>query len=117
MRLPGTWRVARAGCTDRRRWLYDPCSLASARKAHPGYPEHAVRRKVEEARRWRDATELERIEARILEAQTAMGYIGMGLRAGGAVEGARAQVERLAAHISELQAERNRLTSVTPADG
>jgi hypothetical protein len=120
MKLPGTWIFGRASSSDRRRWLWDRCSHASARKAHPGYREHvycsgSVFQKVEEAIGWRDASDLERLDARILRTQTAMGYIGMALRAGGDIKESRAQVEGLAALLSELRAERDRLASVRPA--
>ncbi|SRR5208283_761454 len=36
MKLPGTWTI---GDSDRRRWLYDECNLASFRKTRRGHHE------------------------------------------------------------------------------
>ena len=79
MRLPGTWKVDRFG-GDRRWWLCDPCSHASMRKVYPSWHDPAhfqpggmYFKDVEKAKRYRDATPLERVEMDLADAHSDMG--------------------------------------------
>jgi hypothetical protein len=108
MKLPGTSTFGRCGYGDRRRWLYDVCSLASVRKAHPNLhdrhfqPGGSAFERVENAKRWRDASLLEKLDIEIADAQKTMGMLRM---AGGRIE--RADAERIIA----LQAARAKLAA------
>ena len=107
MRLPGTWTIGSFG-GDRRWWLYDPCNLASTRKSigrcDPSHwePGGMYFKMVEKAKRYRDATPLERVEMDIADADVDM------RRAKEIGEGDPAEVaeriERLKARKAELLA-------------
>jgi hypothetical protein len=85
MTLPGTWMTG-GGWGDRRSWLYDECSLASVRKTRSYWnesnfePGGSVFKEVEEAKRWRDGSPLERVDIRIKHAESHMGALGMALK-------------------------------------
>jgi hypothetical protein len=102
---------------DRRRWLYDRCNMASARKAHPGYPEHcfqpdgSVFERVKEAVRYRDASPVEKIDIEIVDLQTHVGLIGMALQNGGGQKACAEDLKRITARIDALKAERAKLTA------
>lgn len=67
---PGTWAVEREG---RDFWLCDPCSLASVKVVKRGYdPRHfepggMIYEQVEKAKRFRDASPIERINMQIAD--------------------------------------------------
>jgi hypothetical protein len=111
MALPGTWTFRRSGFGDRRRWLYDSCSLASARKAHPDHSEHRVVERVEKARRWRDALPAERIDMEIADLRTYMGLIGVGLQRGGDQKACTDSFNKAVAQIAELERQKADLTA------
>jgi hypothetical protein len=123
--LPGEWmtrRRRRPGCEH---CLYDPCSDEA--QAHVGWLEstwgdsfevwktspHRIERareKAAEARRWRDASPVEKLDMEIGRLQTAMGFIGMALQNGGDTRECRADIEKFLAEIAALKAERDRLS-------
>jgi hypothetical protein len=118
MMLPGTWTCGQ--CDDRRRWLYDECNLASVRKAHPDLagrhfqPGGRVFERVEAAKRYRDASPVEKIDADIAGLQIRMGYLGVALQAGFDRAACEAKIRKLVARIAELEAERARLAPAEP---
>ena len=115
MTLPGTWTTG-GGWGDRRSWLYDECSLASVRKTRSYWnesnfePAGPVFKEVEEAKRWRDGSPLERIEIRIKHAESYMGALGMALKAGGRnVALLTARLNKAVEQIKELDNEKTEL--------
>jgi hypothetical protein len=72
MTLPGTWAVH---WINGQSWLYDSCNLAGVRAAHPGWHEDRLKpggmlyEAVEKAKRFRDASPLQRIDIQIKDQQ------------------------------------------------
>jgi hypothetical protein len=116
MALQGTWTFGGVGWGDRhQRWLYDPCSLESVRKTRPDLgewhfqPGGSVFERAEAAKHYRDASPIGKIDIEIAHLRSMVGYIGIGLQAGRDQKEARADIERTAARIAELKAERAKL--------
>jgi hypothetical protein len=95
----------RCASRDRSRWLHDACNPESARKAYAGCSERYVRERVEAARRWRDASPLGKLDIRIADLKAHMGLLGLGLQYGDR-EACAADLKRLVARVTELEAER-----------
>jgi hypothetical protein len=122
MTLPGTWDMRRVGRGERaetEHCLCDPCNIESVKAAVRAvrgayYPDRFPRtfepggyyfEMVESARRWRDASPIERIDMDIERIQRAIGMICAAGSGPGASDWARALGERLC----RLQEERTAL--------
>jgi hypothetical protein len=114
MTLPGTWNtVAPSGYTEY--WLCDPCNLASMKIVYRGSspsnfePGGMHYEGVERAKRWRDASPLERIEMQI---EDRIRYAAVVKRCNSATpEFTREYAERM----KELQEEKAKLTTAAKA--
>ena len=102
MSLPGTWRVG-SHFGDRRWWLHDECNLASVRRCYGSIdkthfePGGYVFEGVEKAKRFRDASPVERIDMQIEDER---GHIAM-LKMMGALT--PAAVKEVAERVKELE--------------
>ena len=125
VKLPGTWemRWGKNGWGDPwRLWLCDPCNLAGMKLVRRGYgPKHfepggLVYEEVEKARRWRDASLVERIDIKIQDAkagaQQVMTMYQMGL---GKAEAYHNWKTNYTKRVQELEAEKARLTAASEA--
>jgi hypothetical protein len=129
IKLPGTWTVERLRRQGGAYCLYDPCSDEA--QAHVGWLEstwgdsfevwkanphriESARQRAAEARRWRDAPPVEKLDMEIGRLQTRMGFIGMALQNGGDPKECRADIEKFLAEIAALKAERDRLAPPLP---
>jgi hypothetical protein len=106
MTLPGTWAIKQYW-GDRKHWLCDPCNLESMKIACRGHPTNfqpggQVYENVERAKRWRDASPIERIDIQIESLQQQSRLVVMG-------RGDRSFVRQCADRTVQLLAERKRL--------
>jgi hypothetical protein len=105
--LPGTWTTG-SFFGDRRSWLYDECSLASVRKMHIAHEDHfkpggMYFEKVEKAKRFRDASPLERIEMRIADMKAEKSKIAQARAFGLSASDAEAATRDANERIKELE--------------
>jgi hypothetical protein len=77
MKLPGTWVFERGGGEEW--WLHDPCNRESVEKAFGNGEDNKSRidRMVEAASRWRDASEVERLDIQIEQAEQGVRWADM----------------------------------------
>jgi hypothetical protein len=135
MTLPGTWDVLRLRRQGQGYCLADPCSdeaqlriiwLESGRCRRESFEvwidrydeddqswsartRKRAREYAAEARRWRDATPVQKLDTRIAHLRTRLGYFGIGLQAAGDRAEAKVDIERIVAEITALEAKRDAL--------
>jgi hypothetical protein len=127
MTLPGMWRVRRLSRAGVEHCLFEPCSDESQtrfswlqsrwedsfdnwRTSRPRMVERA-RERSKEARKYRDASPVEKLDIDIDSLQTQIGFLGMALQNGGDRELCTSDLRKMLGVIAELKVARAKLVA------